>query len=119
MGYELRVTQEKITRLIEEIRAWDLFFEPPATVEDLAEKYGLDPFVVDRVTRSEGFVLNRGHTAGGLIFETAKEAENAQSAPEYIDEDAVTEPIEPVVDEDADTGVYKRNSETGEFERQN
>ena len=116
MGNDFRVTREKITRLVEELRSWDVG-EERATVEDLAKKFGLDTFVVDRVAQSENIRLPHGHTSHGLIFESQEEAENIDAVPDPVDEDAVTEPIEPVVDEDADTGVYRRNPRTGEFER--
>lgn len=95
MGQAFRTTREGITRLLEEIRSWEIG-EVPATVEDLAMRFKLDPFIVDRISRSEGVVLPRGRydRASGLIFESSEELGESLGVPEYVDEDADTKPIQ-------------------------
>jgi hypothetical protein len=90
MGDTFRVTREKVTRLIEELRTWELG-EARSTIHDLARKYGLDPFIVQRIAISENIHLQRGYSYHGFIFEDQSEA---MAIPDYIDEDADTEPLD-------------------------
>lgn len=92
MGQAFRTTREGITRLLEEIRSWEIG-EVRATVEELALRFHLDPFIVDRIARSEGVVLPRVyHTRGN--FGASGVSGEPSGVPKYVDEDADTAPID-------------------------
>jgi len=111
----VRVTKEKIEQLIHELRSWEPG-EAPMTLVELAAKFELDFFVVDRVATSEGHHL----LAGGVPDDMARVDPNASTLdldPKAVQ--AVTETADPNpdwADEDADTGVWRKKP-TGEWER--
>jgi len=78
-----QVTRDKITRLVEEIRSWGLT-DTLLSVQELAAKFDLDPLTVDRIARSEGYLLP---LSGGSKMRVS------DGAPDLVDEDAITQPI--------------------------
>lgn len=73
---DVEVTREKIRALLEELRSWtpgDLRH----TLHELARTFDLDVFIVDRIAKSEGFIL-----APGIALE------------DDVDPNAITQEIE-------------------------
>lgn len=86
------VTREKIRQLLEELRLWGPG-EARFTVQELARRFGLEPFVVSRILISEGLKVR--------IEDTLDEGSSE------VDPNAITVEIDPV-DDDVDTRVWKR-----------
>lgn len=83
MGEGQQITRDKITRLVAEIRSWGLT-DTLLSVQELAAKFDLDPLTVDRIARSEGYLLPL--SGGGKM-------KVSDGAPDRVDEDAITQPI--------------------------
>lgn len=97
----------KIDGLLRELRSWDLL-ETPLNVRELADKFGLEPFIIQRIAGSEGIKLRYDEV-------NAEEADpDADTKP--IDLDEIHKSNEDCEFEDADTGVWRRNRLTGEWE---
>jgi len=113
---DYHVSQEKVRKLVSELRSWE-DGDPQPTLNELATKYDLDIFVVDRIARSEGFRLRATHTVESDRERPQESDPNASTLD--LDPDAIQEALEePETDpnyEDKDTGVWKKNP-TGEWE---
>jgi len=101
MHDSFRLTREKITKLLKELRSWEQG-ETNATVEDLAKRFDLDTFVVDRIAQSEGIRLPTGTTIGGDILTPS------DAVPSSLDDQDTLPLHEDEVDENAITGVFPR-----------
>ena len=112
---DFRVTQEKIHALLEELRTWDAG-EERCNLRELADKFGLDRFVVDRVARSEGFRLRMGTSVEDPPPESDPNADTLDLDPEEIQEALSHPEANPNYQPDMDTGVWKKKP-TGEWER--
>lgn len=111
------VTQRKVNALLEELRTWETG-EPQNTLEELASKYGLDKFVIDRIVRSEGLRVKPANWE--LVPVEAPKASDPDAStldldPEAIDE-ALKKPETNPNYKDRDTGVWKKKP-TGEWQR--
>lgn len=112
-----QVTQAKINALLEELRTWAPG-ETPLTLHELADKHGLDLFVVDRIVRSEGLKVPLGEA---VVPDAPDEDADPNSTTLDLDPDEVRRALEkpdPSPDwvEDEDTGIWRRKP-TGEWER--
>lgn len=109
------VTQAKINALLKEFRSWD-FGEHAHTLHELAEKFDLDVFVVDRLAQSDGLripagtpVLDDEPTVDPNASTIDLDPEEVRAAAERPD------PNPDWVEEDEDTGVWRKKP-TGEWE---
>jgi len=107
-GMADRELQKKIGALLHELRSWEPE-DDRASVDDLARRHGLDPFVVRRIAASEGHDLRDD---GG---ELATVDPNASTLD--LDPEAVRRALEEPQEGDVDTGVWKQNRQTGEWVR--
>lgn len=132
-----RDLQRKIGELLRELRSWEPD-EARATVLELAARFSLDPFIVRRLASAEGYDLGEedpNATADpnastiDLDPETVARARLASSEDDEedpIDPNATTIDLDPeavrraledtAAEPDVDTGVWKRNRQTGEWE---
>ena len=108
---EFQVTQEKIHALLTELRSWDSVNDR-YTLHELARMFDLDPFVVDRIARSEGFLIRPGD-AFGVDDDVDPNATTLDLSQDDV-KDALDSP-DPDED-DVDTAVYRKGS-SGEWER--
>lgn len=110
----LDVTQQKIRRLLEELRSWETG-EKKHTVHELARMFDLDVFVIGQLARSEGLVLRIGYSDSDEgKTDVDPEASTLDLDPEAINK-ALDEPEEDPAYEDKDTGVWRKKP-TGEWE---
>jgi hypothetical protein len=106
------VTQEKIEALILELRTWDMD-EERYTVYELAKKFSLDVFIVQRIADSEDMDIPAG------IKDDAVASHDADPNASTMDLDP--EEIEAAMGipdpnyEDRDTGIWEKKP-TGEWE---
>jgi len=107
------VTQEKIRALLEELRTWEQD-EQRYNLDQLARKFGLDLFVIDRVARSEGLRLPREEMEE-TGFGPDPNATTLDLDPDEIQE-ALSQPESDPNYPDVDTGVWRKNP-TGEWKR--
>lgn len=111
------VTQQKINRLLEELRSWAPG-EERHTLRELSEKFDLEVFVVDRIAKSEGHDLRAG-------WKAAEEGEEIIVDPDSttlnMDEELVLEALrQPDPDEawtDEESGRWVKKPTTGEWVR--
>lgn len=114
---DFQITQEKINALLEELRSWGPI-EQRHTLHELAKKFDLDVFVVDRIARSDGMKIKSGYRA---------EEENNDVDPNSttldLDQEELQEALdkpdpnpEEWADDEGDTGIWHKNP-TGEWER--
>jgi hypothetical protein len=96
---------QKVGELLRELRSWDPG-EVKATVEDLAEQFGLDVFIVTRIATSEGYDLSAG----------IPRPVDPNASTLDLDPEAVQKAMEQPEEGDVDTGTWKRNRQTGEWE---
>lgn len=93
-----QITQTRIRALLNELRSWEPH-EERRTLHELSKMFRLEVWVVQSIAKSEGFDPKLGERLPG-------------------DEVSVDEPGVPEeTDPEADTGVYRQNPSTGEFER--
>lgn len=106
--------RNRIEQLLIELRSWEPG-EARRTVVELADRFGLEPFVVDRIARSEGHVLRVDAPV------TVDEETDPSASTLDLDPDAVSQALEEPdpnpewEDEDRDTGVWRKKP-TGEWE---
>jgi len=112
---DFHVTQAKINALIEELRSWETG-GPQKTLHGLAHKFGLDIFVVDRVVRSEGVRLSREKPQEDQGAGADPNASTLDLDPDEIHEALSKPDPNPDYQEDADTGVWRKDP-TGGWER--
>jgi len=112
---DFHVTQEKIRALLEELRTWDAD-EERYSLRELADRFGLDRFVIDRVARSEGFHLPMGSSIEDLPPESDPNASTLDLDPDDIEKALAAPENNPSYLPDTDTGVWKKKP-TGEWER--
>lgn len=112
---DFHVTQDKIRALIEELRSWD-DDEQRHSLDELARKFGLDRFVVDRVARSEGHHLRQEARTDEGDFGADPNASTLDLDPDEIQEALNKPENNPNYQPDVDTGVWKKKP-TGEWER--
>ena len=112
---DFHVTQEKIRALLEELRTWDAD-EERYSLRELADKFGLDRFVIDRVARSEGFHLRMGSSIEDLPPESDPNASTLDLDPDEIQKALGHPEANPNYQPDVDTGIWKKKP-TGEWER--
>ena len=112
---DFRVTQEKIRTLLDELRTWDAD-EERYSLRELAEAFGLDRFVVDRVARSEGFHLRMGPSGEEPPPESDPNADTLDLDPEEIQQALDRPEANPNYQPDVDTGVWHKKP-TGEWEQ--
>jgi hypothetical protein len=109
------VTQAKINALLKEMRSW----EPgviPATLHVLAERHGLDVFVVDRLAQAEGFKVPAGTPVLDDEPLTDPNASTIDLDPDEVEEAARRpDPNPDWKDRDEDTGTWRKKP-TGEWE---
>lgn len=108
------VTQAKINELLKELRSWAPL-EQRATLNELAERFQLDLFVVDRIARSEGLKIKAGYRPEEQDNEVDPEASTLDLDPAEIQEALDKPDPSPEYIEDVDTGVWKKKP-TGEWE---
>jgi len=99
----------RIDALLAELRSWGPL-ERKATVEELADRYGLDVFVVQRLASSEGIQLKYAD----IVLDPMVEVDPAADT-KPIERDDIPEDEDDPEFEDKDTGVWKQNRETGEW----
>lgn len=112
--------RKSINALLKELRSWDVD-EERYTLRELAAKFGLDLFVVQRIAASEDMDIEVG-----ALDDEAEEEDDADPNATTIDLDpdqvreaiAEPDPSPDWVDEDVDTGVWRKKP-TGEWERVN
>jgi hypothetical protein len=111
-----QVTQTKINELLEELRSWEPG-EIPSTLHELAERFDLDVFVIDRLARAEGVKVPAGVPAEeGEDPLTDPNASTLDLDPDRVDAAARRpDPNPDWADKDADTGVWRKKP-TGEYE---
>lgn len=112
---DFNITQEKIVKLISELRTWEPG-EACRTLAELAEMFELDFFVVDRVATSEGHHLLAGGVPDGGMHSDPN-ATTIDLDPEEVH--GALEKPDPNPDwenSDEDTGVWRKKP-TGEWER--
>jgi len=111
---DFHVTQDKINALLGELRSWEPL-EQRHTLHELALKFDLDVFVVDRIAKSEGYRIKSGYRPVEVDNGVDPNATTLDLDPEEI-EDALgkSEPQDEEFDE-IDTGVWQRKP-TGEWE---
>jgi hypothetical protein len=112
---DFHVTQEKINELLEELRSWDAG-EEKLTLHELADKFGLDVFVVDRIVRSEGLRVKAGYRPEERDNTVDPNASTLDLDPSEIEEALSKPDPNPDYSDDVDTGVWKKKP-TGEWER--
>jgi hypothetical protein len=101
---DFQITHQKITQLIFELRSWEDHEEDRHTLNELAEMFDLDIHDVDRVAKSEGFVL---------LF-VDPNATTTDLDPKELDQ-AIQAPDPDPTWKDHDTGVWSKNPTTGEW----
>lgn len=113
---DLDVTKEKIDQLLTELRSWGPD-EDRHTLHELAAMFDLDLFVVQRIALSEDMDIRAGYR-----LEEADNDVDPNASTIDLDPDAVRaaaeapDPNPDWVDEDKDTGVWRKKP-TGEWER--
>jgi len=105
---DFQVTQKKINALLEELRGWEPT-ESRYTLNELARMFELDSFIIDRIARSEGFLIRPGDAFG--IDDVDPNAETLE-----LDPGDVRKALEETDPEDVDTAVYRRTT-SGRWER--
>ena len=90
-----KITQTRINALLTELRSWEPE-EERRTLHELSKMFRLEVWVVRSIAQSEGHDLKLGERAAG---------------------EELTEDVPEETDSEADTGVYRQNPSTGEFER--
>lgn len=98
-----KVTQTRINALLNELRSWEPE-EERRTLHELSKMFRLEVWVVRSIAQSEGHDLKLGERLAGEELTEDEEEDDDEGIPEEIDSEA-------------DTGVYRQNPKTGEFER--
>lgn len=108
------VTQAKINALLKELRSWEPG-DVHSTLHELAERFQLDVFVVDRLARAEGFAVPAGTPVLDEEPETDPNASTIDLEPEEVRRASERpDPNPDWRDRDEDTGIWRKKP-TGEW----
>jgi hypothetical protein len=110
------LSQDKINALVAELRTWEPD-EYRSTLHELADQFGLDIFVVDRIARAEGIKVR----SSVFTLEEPTPPEDSDPNADTLDldpkevEEALSKPDPNPNYKDVDTGVWKKHP-TGKWE---
>ncbi|TFH61422.1 MAG: hypothetical protein E4G90_09750 [Gemmatimonadales bacterium] len=104
---DFKVTHQKITKLIAELRTWEED-EDRYSGNELAVAFDLEHDVVQTIADSEDIELRWVDPNASTLDLNPEDVKRALNNPD---------PNPEWVDEDKDTGVWKRDPKTGEFQR--
>jgi hypothetical protein len=112
MGVGSVATQQKVQRLLEELRSWGPG-EIRRTLRELSEEFDLEPFVVDQIARSDGIELTPEQGSDEPVADPS--ASTLDLDPSEVHQ-AVGTPEKDPSYVDRDSGMWRKKP-TGEWER--